>query len=88
MENFRARYVTVFIQMIRLFPNVRSLKTLYANWGDTIEVTVTNNLANNGTGIHWVSRYHLLPCSRLLLICQSSTELDSMTRTQKTACLG
>jgi FtsP/CotA-like multicopper oxidase with cupredoxin domain len=24
-----------------------------ANWGDTISVTVTNNLSNNGTGIHW-----------------------------------
>ena len=23
------------------------------NWGDTIEVTVTNALQNNGTGIHW-----------------------------------
>ncbi|KAF9728360.1 hypothetical protein PMIN02_008335 [Paraphaeosphaeria minitans] len=27
--------------------------TLYANWGDNIEVTVTNNLESNGTGIHW-----------------------------------
>lgn len=27
--------------------------TLYANWGDTVEVTVNNNLPYNGTGIHW-----------------------------------
>ncbi|KAL1598800.1 laccase, multicopper oxidase, benzenediol:oxygen oxidorectuctase [Paraconiothyrium brasiliense] len=27
--------------------------TLEANWGDNIEVTVTNNLQSNGTGIHW-----------------------------------
>lgn len=26
---------------------------IVADWGDTIEVTVTNNLANNGTSIHW-----------------------------------
>ncbi|RDW59662.1 hypothetical protein BP6252_12749 [Coleophoma cylindrospora] len=24
-----------------------------ANWGDTIRVTVTNNLQNNGTSVHW-----------------------------------
>lgn len=28
-------------------------QTLYATWGDNIEVTVTNNLDSNGTGIHW-----------------------------------
>lgn len=27
--------------------------TVIANWGDMIEVSVTNNLAHNGTGIHW-----------------------------------
>ncbi|KAL9090642.1 MAG: hypothetical protein Q9159_001889 [Coniocarpon cinnabarinum] len=27
--------------------------TLEANWGDTISVTVRNNLTNNGTSIHW-----------------------------------
>lgn len=26
---------------------------IVANWGDTIQVTVKNNLDNNGTGIHW-----------------------------------
>ncbi|KAK0940342.1 laccase, multicopper oxidase, benzenediol:oxygen oxidorectuctase [Friedmanniomyces endolithicus] len=31
-----------------------------ANWGDMISVTVTNNLADNGTSIHWhgVRQYH------------------------------
>jgi FtsP/CotA-like multicopper oxidase with cupredoxin domain len=24
-----------------------------ADWGDDIEITVTNNLQNNGTGLHW-----------------------------------
>lgn len=27
--------------------------TIYANWGDTIEITVTNSLTTNGTGLHW-----------------------------------
>lgn len=27
--------------------------TIFADWGDYVEVTVTNNLQNNGTGIHW-----------------------------------
>ncbi|KAL1837545.1 hypothetical protein VTJ49DRAFT_3668 [Mycothermus thermophilus] len=27
--------------------------TVFANWGDTIEVTVNNNLQTNGTSIHW-----------------------------------
>lgn len=27
--------------------------TIYANWGDTIQVTVNNQLQNNGTGLHW-----------------------------------
>lgn len=27
--------------------------TLHANWGDFLEVTVKNSLANNGTSIHW-----------------------------------
>jgi FtsP/CotA-like multicopper oxidase with cupredoxin domain len=27
--------------------------TIEANWGDDIVVHVTNNLANNGSGIHW-----------------------------------
>ena len=27
--------------------------TLYADWGDHVEITVTNNLQDNGTGIHW-----------------------------------
>ena len=24
-----------------------------ANWGDTIQVTVTNNIENEGTSLHW-----------------------------------
>ncbi|KAH8664398.1 laccase [Xylariales sp. PMI_506] len=27
--------------------------TLHANWGDTVQVTITNNLASNGTAFHW-----------------------------------
>ena len=27
--------------------------TIYANWGDTVSVTVKNSLPNNGTSIHW-----------------------------------
>jgi FtsP/CotA-like multicopper oxidase with cupredoxin domain len=27
--------------------------TIFANWGDTIQVTVINNLDTNGTSIHW-----------------------------------
>ncbi|PPJ53188.1 hypothetical protein CBER1_11893 [Cercospora berteroae] len=27
--------------------------TIYANWGDSVSVTVHNELANNGTSIHW-----------------------------------
>ncbi|KAF4631995.1 hypothetical protein G7Y89_g6136 [Cudoniella acicularis] len=27
--------------------------TIYANWGDTVSVTVQNSLQHNGTGIHW-----------------------------------
>ncbi|KAI5366534.1 putative multicopper oxidase, type 1, carbohydrate binding module family 20, cupredoxin [Septoria linicola] len=27
--------------------------TIYANWGDTIAVTVHNEMENNGTSIHW-----------------------------------
>lgn len=27
--------------------------TIYANWGDNIQVTVNNEMQNNGTGIHW-----------------------------------
>jgi len=27
--------------------------TIFADWGDNIEVTVTNSLAHNGTSIHW-----------------------------------
>ncbi|KAF1976436.1 hypothetical protein BU23DRAFT_48462 [Bimuria novae-zelandiae CBS 107.79] len=27
--------------------------TIEANWGDDIEISVTNNLESNGTGIHW-----------------------------------
>ncbi|KAK4249145.1 extracellular laccase [Corynascus novoguineensis] len=27
--------------------------TIYGDWGDTIEVTVINNLRTNGTSIHW-----------------------------------
>lgn len=27
--------------------------TLYANWGDTLVVTVVNNLQDNGTSMHW-----------------------------------
>jgi FtsP/CotA-like multicopper oxidase with cupredoxin domain len=27
--------------------------TITANWGDTIQITVTNNLKNNGTSVHW-----------------------------------
>lgn len=34
--------------------------TLEANWGDMISVTVTNQLADNGTTIHWhgIRQYH------------------------------
>jgi hypothetical protein len=27
--------------------------TIFADWGDVVEVTVVNKLQNNGTGIHW-----------------------------------
>ncbi|MCJ1426817.1 hypothetical protein MMC29_004720 [Sticta canariensis] len=27
--------------------------TIQANWGDTLSVTVTNSMQDNGTGIHW-----------------------------------
>ena len=27
--------------------------TIFADWGDKVEVTVTNHLESNGTGIHW-----------------------------------
>ena len=27
--------------------------TIVADWGDTIEITVTNGLTNNGTSVHW-----------------------------------
>lgn len=27
--------------------------TIYADWGDTVVIHVTNSLTNNGTGIHW-----------------------------------
>lgn len=27
--------------------------TVYANWGDTVQITVKNSLPSNGTGIHW-----------------------------------
>ncbi|KAF1364497.1 laccase [Lizonia empirigonia] len=27
--------------------------TIEADWGDEIEVTITNHLENNGTGVHW-----------------------------------
>jgi hypothetical protein len=27
--------------------------TIIANWGDTLQVSVKNNLKNNGIGIHW-----------------------------------
>jgi FtsP/CotA-like multicopper oxidase with cupredoxin domain len=29
------------------------LQTIMADWGDDIEITVTNNLQNNGTSLHW-----------------------------------
>lgn len=34
--------------------------TIYADWGDYVEVTVTNYLQDNGTGIHWhgVRQWH------------------------------
>ncbi|KAI9643544.1 laccase, multicopper oxidase, benzenediol:oxygen oxidorectuctase [Ciborinia camelliae] len=34
--------------------------TIYADWGDMIQVTVKNSLPDNGTGIHWhgVRQYH------------------------------
>ncbi|KAB8292934.1 hypothetical protein EYC80_007298 [Monilinia laxa] len=34
--------------------------TLYADWGDMIQVTVKNSLQHNGTGIHWhgIRQYH------------------------------
>jgi FtsP/CotA-like multicopper oxidase with cupredoxin domain len=28
-------------------------QTIIADWGDDLEITVTNNLQNNGTGLHW-----------------------------------
>jgi hypothetical protein len=28
-------------------------QTIEADWGDEIEVTVTNHLESNGTGVHW-----------------------------------
>jgi len=27
--------------------------TIYANWGDWVEVSVTNYMQDNGTGVHW-----------------------------------
>lgn len=27
--------------------------TIWANWGDTLSITVTNRLTDNGTSIHW-----------------------------------
>ncbi|EOA85322.1 uncharacterized protein SETTUDRAFT_163983 [Exserohilum turcica Et28A] len=27
--------------------------TIFADWGDDLEITVTNSLENNGTGLHW-----------------------------------
>ncbi|KAI0477166.1 multicopper oxidase-domain-containing protein [Xylariaceae sp. FL0804] len=34
--------------------------TLEANWGDTIQVTITNNLRTNGTSMHWhgIRQFH------------------------------
>ncbi|QSZ31194.1 hypothetical protein DSL72_000757 [Monilinia vaccinii-corymbosi] len=34
--------------------------TIYANWGDMVQVTLKNSLQDNGTGIHWhgVRQYH------------------------------
>jgi FtsP/CotA-like multicopper oxidase with cupredoxin domain len=29
------------------------VQTIVADWGDDLEITVTNNLQNNGTGLHW-----------------------------------
>lgn len=29
------------------------LQTILADWGDDLEITVTNNLQSNGTGLHW-----------------------------------
>jgi hypothetical protein len=28
-------------------------QAVVADWGDNLEITVTNNLQHNGTGIHW-----------------------------------
>ncbi|KAI9359649.1 Cupredoxin [Zopfochytrium polystomum] len=41
-----SRYVTAFNSSI---PG----PTITADWGDTVVVYVTNNLANNGTALHW-----------------------------------
>lgn len=27
--------------------------TIFADWGDNVEITVTNNMPHNGTSIHW-----------------------------------
>ncbi|KAH7135742.1 putative multicopper oxidase, type 1 [Dendryphion nanum] len=40
-------------KLCQLFNNQYPGPTLTANWGDTIEVTVRNSMAGNGTGIHW-----------------------------------
>jgi FtsP/CotA-like multicopper oxidase with cupredoxin domain len=29
------------------------LQAIVADWGDDLEITVTNNLQHNGTGLHW-----------------------------------
>ena len=29
------------------------LQAIVADWGDNLEITVTNNLQHNGTGLHW-----------------------------------
>jgi len=33
--------------------------TIEANWGDWVEVTVTNNIPDEGTSIHWYDELHL-----------------------------
>ena len=36
--------------------------TIKKEWGDTFEITITNELENNGTGIHWHGIRQLNSC--------------------------
>jgi len=37
----------------KIWANADTLQTLVANWGDNLEISVTNSLQHNGTGLHW-----------------------------------